>query len=679
MAFSKDNINLLEDLHDSLQQEATCLQRMETNLTPQQKTRLTVLERYLGALQQALTFLDTTEPQPSTDNILLDGLYEGSNNEIFIELRIDEAVSGVISADIYRNSNTTGRSYVASIRTNPGETISRNAGTWGIIGSDNEANSTTGKLTLIAQSEEGSALMGTLFLDTALTGLPVRNDILFVAQYASPKMRRLGMEIEREASVAPLPTYNFKGEDITVRTCLETAGFEVGNVGESTIIPMPQQKWGTAQLHGLMVDLAQSQLNEPAWKQHLLLLSESSRDGLLGVMFDTTDPLPRQGSAVFAEEIRSFSSEAEFPRKLIQTTVHEIGHALNLAHRFEREVGRGDSTSFMNYDWRYLGGNNQAKFWEDFQFTFDKDELAFLRHAPRQAVIPGGAPFHSINYWSDGNGGYTPYVPEVPIDFLQLSLKPPASGVIFDFAQPVFLEIELKNLSDTTFDFTPELLDPKTGFLEILIRRRTSEAPAEHFIPIMERCFEPTTSRLADLPPNSTISNNLNLTFGSGGFPFAEPGEYEVTALLAFYDQQNQNELIVASNTLRIRIRFPQSAEAENDAMVLFQNEVGLYFALGGSSVLPKAKEALEDIYERRQGKKKTITDPIVANIIRCAGIDAARPYERYINGKFKHIPGDREKAASLLEQLSSTVLKNTFDAHTAKHTQALAKKHRKR
>ena len=550
-------------------------------------------------------------------------------------------------------------------------------GSWSIIGSDDEGRRATGKLTLEPQTTDSSALTGTLFLDTALTGLPVQTDVHFAADFTSPRMRRLGIELEREQAVEELPSVNLNGTAVTVQSSLEAAGFDISNVGQSTIIPTPQQKWGTAQLHALMVDMAQAQLNRPAWELHLLLLSESSRDGLLGIMFDSSDPLPRQGSAVFAKEISNFVTEPDFPRKLIQTTVHELGHALNLAHRFERVVGRADSISFMNYDWRYRGGNHRDEFWTNFQFTFDSDELAFLRHSPRQALIPGGAPFHSINYWSDGNGGYSPYVPEVPISFLELNLRPPVSGPIFNFSQPVFLEIELKNLSDNTFAFTPEILDPKSGLLEVLIRRRGSNDPADHFIPIMERCFEMSSDRLADLPPGGTINNNLNLTFGSAGFPFAEPGEYDVTALLIFFDQQSEQDLVVTSNTLRIRIRFPQSSEDENDAMVLLRDDVGLYFALGGSTALTTVHDELENIRQRRQGKRKTITDPIVTNIVRCAGIDAGRPYDRYIDGKFKHVRGNRAKAAELLEQLSPAVLKKAFDAHTAKHTEALAMKHR--
>ena len=35
-----------------------------------------------------------------------------------------------------------------------------------------------------------------------------------------------------------------------------------------------------------------------------------------------------------------------------------------------------------------------------------------------------------------------------------------------------------------------------------------------------------------------SIPNNVNLTYGSSGFAFAEPGAYEVTALLPSFDAQ---------------------------------------------------------------------------------------------------------------------------------------------
>lgn len=52
--------------------------------------------------------------------------------------------------------------------------------------------------------------------------------------------------------------------------------------------------------------------------------------------------------------------------------------------------------------------NRQEEFWNSFQYTFDTDELEFLRHAPLAPVIPCGSAFHLAVYWADGDGG-TPH------------------------------------------------------------------------------------------------------------------------------------------------------------------------------------------------------------------------------------------------------------------------------
>ena len=61
-----------------------------------------------------------TKPKPVGD--LVDGLYLGGNFHIAIELRVDAGGSKVISADVYRTSNND-KSYVASLRTKPGDEI----------------------------------------------------------------------------------------------------------------------------------------------------------------------------------------------------------------------------------------------------------------------------------------------------------------------------------------------------------------------------------------------------------------------------------------------------------------------------------------------------------------------------------------------------------------------------
>ena len=71
--------------------------------------------------------------------------------------------------------------------------------------------------------------------------------------------------------------------------------------------PQPNGSWATSDvftaLHEQLRTAAQAPLTSPVWELHLLLLSKSDRKGLLGVMPDFVDDLPRQGAAVFVDAI----------------------------------------------------------------------------------------------------------------------------------------------------------------------------------------------------------------------------------------------------------------------------------------------------------------------------------------------------------------------------------------
>ena len=197
-------------------------------------------------------------------------------------------------------------------------------------------------------------------------------------------------------------------------------------------------------------------------------------------MFDATDCLPRQGAAVFVKTIQDLGPQERANQKIIETAVHEVGHALNLVHSFDRAVRRSNSTSFMNYPWRYRDEHSSAfvadpasraaMFWGAFKYTFDADELRFLRHANRFDIVPGGAPFGSVAYWTpDGQAGEIAS-PNAPWDDLRLWLTPPEAGTTFAFGQPVFLTVSLRNVGREQIPVARHALDVKAGQLELLIR-----------------------------------------------------------------------------------------------------------------------------------------------------------------------------------------------------------------
>ncbi len=581
---------------------------------------------------------------------IANGRYGGNTPELLVELRVD-CTDSIISADLSRLGPANQKTWVAAFRTVPDQLAENGRH---LVATDRYGALSNGYITIVPVDETN--IQVTLRFDHPLDGLPFGRNIVFIARFAGPALRELGLERETEKDVPLPPTTSFSGGPMNIEAALLNAGIAVISAGRETELPKaPPEGWSEKDLEELMFNAAQSPLERPEFAVHLLWLSKSNRPGLLGVMFDIGDDLPRQGLAVFAGEIANNVPPDALPRKLIQTAVHEIGHALNLAHRFEREVGRADSTSFMNYDWRYAGGGRASAFWQQFAYKFDPDEIAFLRHAPYPQIVPGGAPFRSVRYWADGNGGYSPYVPEQPLSGYKLELLGPPQ-LIFEFGQPVILGIRLTNQTGRRLEVPTSLLDPKAGLMEILIRRvqpgRPPEGPPASFVPITTRCFDISGDGLRRLEPNQSIEDNLQLTFGAAGFPFAEPGLYDITAVLAFYDSSRGVDFLAPSNTLNLRVAYPASRETERVAYeVLLRPDVGRWFALGSPTRLNEAREDVIAVVEKAKGK-----DPIAANIARTAMFGFARENDLQL--------------AKHHAQKISPLLKQVFDKVTARQTE---------
>lgn len=666
-----DAVQHLQEAKNLVSAERVSLSAVGRTLSPQEQRMLNGLTHGETDIGNALNHLQESTGSPTVE-LPTDGRYTVGNDALAVELRLDVGVANVVSGDIF--ASTLGqREHLASFRSRPGMKLTRQTNPFAIVAENQIGQRAQGELTI---SGSGSEITVLLTLRDQIRGLPVDQSVTLVGRLASSPVRELGIELETEKGVGPLPEWDFQGRKVTVESCLENAGFTVFNVGRRSEIPTPSGgKWHDSQLHALMYQFAQEPLDRKSFNLHLLLLQESKLEGLLGIMFDSgsrdVNQLPRQGAAVFVKPIKT---RPDWQRKLIQTAVHELGHALNLAHRFERVVGRADSLSFMNYDWKYLGGDNAAKFWRDFAFGFDPDELAFLRHGPWHQIIPGGAEFHTVPYWENTEGGYVPYIPEVPGDDFRLQLLPPQSGALFQFAQPVLLTVELTNTSGRNLELPLFMLDPKAGFLEFVIKRRSSPGGPDAdrgnvFRPILHRCFDLDLAQSELVPRNGKISNNVNLTFGSAGFTFAEPGDYEVTAVLTWPKSQRDYRTY-KSDRLPIRIAYPKTVEEEKEGLEIFRWDVGYYFALGGSDVLSEAEQLLESIRQRRQAREAA--DPLAANILRCQAINLARDFISYKDGEFSVRSADSETADQKLAALEQ-IRQKVFDRETADSTARLA------
>ncbi|MEO8084860.1 MAG: acetyltransferase [Ardenticatenales bacterium] len=695
---------------DELFAEHQHLRALGRPLTAVEQARLDALARGVTLIGQGLEVLGWRRPldaDAAPGIVGRDGAWALSAPGLEGELRLD-AANGRLSLDLFTAPTTAAgeRRFEASVASEPGVAIRPGQSLVAAVGQDEAGRTATGTVQLaVASATEASV---TLLLDTSLGALVGGRSIVAAARWQREALRTIRLEVVRENGVPALPVWNDPaGPTESVESALAAAGIAAVLSDGQGLIPTPASGWDESQLHGLMTSFAASQTNQRDWQLHLLLLGACRDPRVFGIMFDAgisdANGLPRQGAAVFTTPIATHP--AGVARKTVQTVVHELGHALNLAHRFEAEVARVDSTSFMNYDWRYLGGNQRDRFWHDFHWTFDDDELAFLHHGPWPSVVPGGQPFHSVRYWRPADVAALPFQPIEPSSGLALRLVPPAAGTVFAYAQPVYLTVALVNESGAPRDIPSFYIDPKAGYLQIFVRRldgadrgpqdafpdpatfadrRAATGPAASFAPRGAAAFQPIVLRdyeldaadpaLDQLPDGASISANLNLTFGSAGFSFAEPGSYEITAVLILSDATRGTDTVTISDPVAIRISFPHTPDEERDAQLLLTRDVGAWLALGGSDVLSDAGAAVEAVRKRRMGRRRKVTDATVAYIVRAEAINASRDFVTYDDGDFSVRRSNPDKAARLLDRLEDEALES-FDPSTRAATRRLAQR----
>jgi len=127
-------------------------------------------------------------------------------------------------------------------------------------------------------------------------------------------------------------------------------------------------------------------------------------------------------------------------RKFLYTYVHEMGHAFNFLHSWDKN--RPDSLSWMNSDWKYDNRNGANSFWGNFRMRFDDEELLHMRHGDRAAVIMGGDPWASGGQLEAPPRSMADQVGETPVELLVRSKG------YFQFMEPVNVELRLRNTSD---------------------------------------------------------------------------------------------------------------------------------------------------------------------------------------------------------------------------------------
>lgn len=432
--------------------------------------------------------------------------------------------------------------------------------------------------------------------------------------YASPHFRSAEFEYDAATGETPVTSVQthahpnhpstLPSETLSIAEVYQRAGFDTERSGDASVVPLSlagaDARWSDAEMHDAMQQYWSLFASRPQWAMWTFFASLHERGPALGgVMFDDIGPNHRQGTAVFQDAFVSDAPsgdpnpEAWVRRMRFWTAVHEMGHAFNLAHSWQKALGAPwrplqnvpEARSFMNYPFRVRGG--AQAFFSNFAYRFDDDELLFLRHAPERFVQQGNAD------WFDNHGFSQARVRPAPIFRLEVRVNRPQPT--FEFMEPVVLEFKLTNTSGR-----PQVIDAYAladRDAQTIVLKKDGK-PARQFAPYAHYLRD---EQARVLQPNASMYESVFLGAGANGWDLAEPGLYTVQVALHLEAED------VVSLPFRLRIAPPKSWEEERLAQDFFSEDVGRLLTFGGSRLLEHGNDALRAVTDRMDGSAASV------------------------------------------------------------------------
>jgi hypothetical protein len=436
--------------------------------------------------------------------------------------------------------------------------------------------------------------------------------------FENPAFRDVAFEYDTVSDATAVTSYNpsshpnhpasVPNTTLTIADAFARVGIQVTKTGGDSIIPMtdagPNATWSDQEMHDAMQAHWSRWLDAPQWAVWVLFARMHDRGPTLGgIMFDDIGQAQRQGTAIFSDSFIAQAPTGEahpgpwVERMKFWTAVHEIGHAFNLAHSWDKSVGASwipmadepSALSYMNYPFNYPAGLDA--FFAAFEYGFSPNELVFLRHAPGRFVQMGAEPWFVNHGFEKDAFEQLRAAVSGPLELeLRVHREPR-----FEFLEPVVVELKLKNVS-----VTPVIVDGNAlNGDELAIVVDKAGGDSKRWLPFARYCPAPSPTVLQ---PGEAIYSSLFLSAGTGGWLISDPGTYTVYAATA-----TGGASPALSRPLTIVVDPPSGPEAERLASEVFTKGVAHVLAFGGSRVLEGANEILQEVAERLPESKAAV------------------------------------------------------------------------
>lgn len=393
-------------------------------------------------------------------------------------------------------------------------------------------------------------------------------------------------------------------ETLSIEKVYQRAGFNTKKTGHDNIVPLAgagaNATWSDSEMHDAMQTYWSKFANKAQWSMWVFFAAlHDTGHNLGGIMFDDIGPNHRQGTAMFnnsfiADPPPGDANPTAWVRRMrFWTACHEMGHAFNLAHSWQKSLetpwiplaDEPEARSFMNYPFKVAG--KQAAFFANFEYRFSNNELKFMRHAPNKFVQQGNAD------WFDHHGFEQAAV--LPEPTFKLSVRVNREKPDFEFLEPVVLELKLTNISNEPQIVEKSLL-AASDKLTVIIKRRGRAA--KQWLPFANYCFNP---KKVVLNANDSMYESLFAAAGTNGWNLAEPGVYQVQIALHLEKED------IVSEPLGLRIAPPKGYDEEYFAQDFFSEDVGRVLAFDGTQVLGTANDTLREAAAKFADKRVAI------------------------------------------------------------------------
>lgn len=587
-----------------------------------------------------------------------DGRYVGLNNNYKIELRIDSSLN-IISGDLsilfinkdpdspYYNQ-TISEYYFSFICTEP-EIKEENQV---IIINGNVAFFKNMRISgyITVNIDHKNLLTVNLEFKDKLYNIKTTSTF-FELKKVSKCFRDINVEVDVMRGTRELPIY----KDYSFINAFAKAGINLKeSINEIKIFDLPDETWDDSELHSIMNIFMQKDevFVYPRWYLYLLIATLYVYEDALGIMYDSTDEVPRQGAAVFAKNESIDGEDLQHKRTYLFTIIHELGHAFNLHHSFVKGIStatgipKPESLSFMNYPHLYPLGLNMPdnedmrrrasnEFWSEFEnkFSFDDDELAYIRHHDLYEVIMGGNSFESGDRYEYDRNFFDFNNRRKNYDLLVRTVKEN-----FEFGEPIMTEVRIKNMSND-FITIPQNLNIKDQF--VIASIEGPDGTKKLYQPMIRRCLY---SHGKNLQPSKGEYEDLFLHYGSPGFYFKTPGRYKIQALVPSL------EGILKSKSCEINVLEPQSKKESKIINSTFSRDYGHYIYLKGA-------DHLEEIEKKLNKLKAELGNANFSRYIDLyRGERLSREFKDIRNGKLEiRRPSSKEATISLNSAIKET------------------------